>query len=199
MTRKVRERDSGRVRKAGRAWTVEQWLTHWLDNIWDNFYNEVAPARALHALVGDQGDVPAALSNKFVRTIVKTFLGNGSGVSNAALPSYTSMLQALGPSQAGRALRAFTDPGISSLLRTSTGRRQWTSLLKVLEPKLTRPADRALHDAIQSSVSTGQRGGQGRGRTVDLPIFRTPVQCPRPVGTVHDVHRSSLATAGGRP
>ena len=37
VTRKVRqlerERDSGRVRKAGRAWTVEQWLTHWLDNI----------------------------------------------------------------------------------------------------------------------------------------------------------------------
>lgn len=37
VTRAVRElekqRDSGRVRKAGRAWTVEQWLTHWLDNI----------------------------------------------------------------------------------------------------------------------------------------------------------------------
>jgi integrase len=28
-----RQRDSGRVRKTGRAWTVEQWLTHWLDNI----------------------------------------------------------------------------------------------------------------------------------------------------------------------
>ena len=28
-----KQRDSGRVRKAGRAWTVEQWLTHWLDNI----------------------------------------------------------------------------------------------------------------------------------------------------------------------
>lgn len=28
-----KERDAGRVRKPGRAWTVEQWLTHWLDNI----------------------------------------------------------------------------------------------------------------------------------------------------------------------
>lgn len=28
-----KQRDNGRVRKAGRAWTVEQWLTHWLDNI----------------------------------------------------------------------------------------------------------------------------------------------------------------------
>jgi len=117
---------------------------------WDNFYHEVAPARALEALIGTQGDVPAALSDKFVRAIVKTFLGNGSGVSDAALPSYTLMLRALTPNQAGRALRAFTDPGISSLLGTSTGRRQWTSLLDVLEPKLTRSADRALYDAVRA-------------------------------------------------
>jgi len=28
-----RERDSGAVRKPGRAWTVEQWLTHWYEDI----------------------------------------------------------------------------------------------------------------------------------------------------------------------
>jgi integrase len=28
-----RQRDSGRVRKAGRVWTVEKWLTHWVENI----------------------------------------------------------------------------------------------------------------------------------------------------------------------
>lgn len=28
-----RARDEGKVRKAGSAWTVERWLTHWLDNI----------------------------------------------------------------------------------------------------------------------------------------------------------------------
>ncbi|MEU3272536.1 tyrosine-type recombinase/integrase [Saccharomonospora sp. NPDC006951] len=28
-----RQRDSGKVSKPGRAWTVEQWLTHWLENI----------------------------------------------------------------------------------------------------------------------------------------------------------------------
>lgn len=37
VTRKVKalekERDSGTVRRAGRVWTVEQWLTHWLDTI----------------------------------------------------------------------------------------------------------------------------------------------------------------------
>lgn len=28
-----KQRDSGAVRKAGKAWTVEAWLTHWLENI----------------------------------------------------------------------------------------------------------------------------------------------------------------------
>ena len=36
-TKKVRklerERDEGKVRKTGQTWTVEQWLTHWLDSI----------------------------------------------------------------------------------------------------------------------------------------------------------------------
>ena len=37
VTRKVRElekdRDAGRVRRPGRAWTVEKWLSHWVENI----------------------------------------------------------------------------------------------------------------------------------------------------------------------
>ncbi len=41
-------------------------------------------------------------------------------------------------------------------------------------------------------------GGQGRGRTADLPIFRTPVQCPCPVGTVRDQRRNVVAATGGR-
>ena len=41
--------------------------------------------------------------------------------------------------------------------------------------------------------------GQGRGRTVDLPIFRTPVQCPAPVGTVRDLRQNVLAVSDGRP
>lgn len=30
-----RQRDSGKVKKPGRAWTVEKWLTHWVENIAD--------------------------------------------------------------------------------------------------------------------------------------------------------------------
>ncbi|HEY9411437.1 MAG TPA: site-specific integrase [Jiangellaceae bacterium] len=28
-----KDRDAGRIKRPGRAWTVEKWLTHWLDNI----------------------------------------------------------------------------------------------------------------------------------------------------------------------
>jgi integrase len=44
VTRKVRalekERDGGSVRRAGRTWTVEQWLTHWVENIAAPFVRE---------------------------------------------------------------------------------------------------------------------------------------------------------------
>ncbi len=44
VTRKVRalekQRDAGSVRKAGRTWTVEQWLTHWVEHIAAPFVRE---------------------------------------------------------------------------------------------------------------------------------------------------------------
>lgn len=44
VVRKVRElerqRDAGTVRRSGPGWTVEQWLTHWVDNIAAPFVRE---------------------------------------------------------------------------------------------------------------------------------------------------------------
>lgn len=45
-----KERDSGRARKAGRVWTVEQWLTHWVENI-------AAPSVRENTLAGYRVDV----------------------------------------------------------------------------------------------------------------------------------------------
>lgn len=121
---------------------------------WNNFYNESAPAEELESLIGSQGHVPAALSRKYVSVVVNCFLGNGHGVSSAALSHYVSLLGFLDPGQAGRALRAFTDPAVSSLLRTSTGGRQWEALLDILEPKLTLRSDRALYEAVRAFTGT---------------------------------------------
>ena len=54
-------------------------------------------------------------------------------------------------------------------------------------------------DLIKRTFPLVRGSGQGRGRTADLPIFRTPVQCPSLVGTVHELRRNSFAVAGGRP
>jgi hypothetical protein len=126
-------------------------------NAWDNFYNEPGPTRSLEGLVGTEGNVPEAVSAKYVRAVVTTFLGNGHGVSHAAIPAYTRMIEGFGPREAGRALRAFTDAGIASVLWSSTGRQQWGELLDLLEPKLTLQTDRALYDAVRAYTGPPDR------------------------------------------
>lgn len=116
---------------------------------WDNFSAEAGPARQLESLVGERGEVPTALYPKYVKTLVEVFLTNGSGVSWAADPIYNRMLERLDTRQARMALRAFTDQTISSRLQTSAAREKWGQLLDLLEPKMTRRADRDLLIAIR--------------------------------------------------
>jgi hypothetical protein len=119
-------------------------------NGFNNFYNEPGPARTLAALAGGGGHIPEGVVPKYVRVVVKVFLGNGYGVSGSALPYYEQMIAGFDPRQAARALRAFTDPTVYSVLRSTTGRQQWRALLDLLGPKLTLPADRALFDAVRA-------------------------------------------------
>jgi hypothetical protein len=119
-------------------------------NGFNNFYNEPAPARALAALAGGGGRIPEGVVPKYVRVVVKAFLGNGYGVSAGALAYYEQMIAGFDTRQAARALRAFTDPTVYSVLRSTTGYRQWPALLTLLGPKLTLPADRALFEAVRT-------------------------------------------------
>jgi hypothetical protein len=120
----------------------------------------------LEGLAGAEGNIPGAVSTKYVRAVVTVFLGNGYGVSHAAIPAYTRMIEGFGPAEAGRALRAFTDAGIASVLWSATGRRQWDELLDLLEPKLTRQADRELYDAVRAFTGPPDR------LALDLSIAR---------------------------
>lgn len=119
-------------------------------NGFNNFYNEPAPARALAALAGGGGRIPEGVVPKYVRVVVKAFLGNGYGVSGSALPYYEQMIAGFDTRQAARALRAFTDATVYSVLRSATGHQQWPALLTLLGPKLTLPADRVLFEAVRT-------------------------------------------------
>jgi hypothetical protein len=120
----------------------------------DNFYNEPTPARRVLDLAGEQGDVPAQVRERYVRIIVDCYLGNGYGVSVAAVVSYKKMISRFSTSDARIALRLFLEPSIASLLDSNVGRNQWTLLLDLLEPKLTTNTDRALMSAIRQFSGT---------------------------------------------
>lgn len=117
---------------------------------WDNFHTEPAPARALAAQVGDRGDIPAAVETKYVHTLVEVYLGNGYGVSWAADPTYSDLLDLLTPEQAGIALRSVADPTISARLWSSKPQQRWRTLLDRLEAKLTRTRDVELLEAMRT-------------------------------------------------
>ena len=148
---------------------------------WDNFANEAAPARALAALVGQRGDVPASVEGKYVNTLVEVYLGNGYGVSWAADPTYSALLDLLSPSQAPRALRSFRNPVISAALWSTKPAQRWKELLARLEPKLTSMRDRELLEAIQAFTgrpdqldadSNIRRLLPGSGRQAQRPAHR---------------------------
>lgn len=121
---------------------------------WNNFHTEFTPAKALSELVGVHGEIPSALENKYLATLVEAYLGNQYGVSWAAVEHYEAMLRRLDSRQAGKALRAFTLPTISAQLWSTVGQARWSVLLDILEPKLTAPADRALMLGIRSFTAT---------------------------------------------
>lgn len=149
-------------------------------NGWNNFYNEGAPAQELDRLIGNRDDVPREIAAKYTRTLVEVFLGNGYGVSFAAEPVYRRLLEALSPRDARRALRAFMNEEISSLLWNTSAQRQWDNLLDILEPKLTRSTDRELLAAIRAFTGTAdQLRNDSKIKRFAAPVQNAPRRTSR--------------------
>lgn len=121
---------------------------------WDNFSNEIAPARRVAALAGSNGDIPRPVRDQYVKTLVRTFLGNGSGVSWVGSTIYQELLSQLDSDAASRMLRSFLAPDVSSRLSSSSGRTQWAVLLDIIELKLTSMTDRSLLADIRAFTGT---------------------------------------------
>lgn len=133
---------------------------------WNNFANEISPARRLAALAGVEGDIPRPVREQYVNTLVRTFLGNRSGIAWAAAEVYQSLLEQLDSDAASRMLRSFMDPDVASRLDSQTGRKQWATLLDIVERKLTSTTDRALLDDVRAFT------GQPHQLRVDTAIAR---------------------------
>jgi hypothetical protein len=74
-------------------------------------------------------------------------------VSWAAGTSYDKLLDKLTSSQAGRALRGFTEPVISAKLWAAKPQARWDVLLDTIEPKLTARSDHELFEQYAPSLA----------------------------------------------
>lgn len=58
----------------------------------NNFYNEPGPARLLAKLVPANGRIPVAVEREYVKVLLLCRIGNGYGVSDAAVPTYDELI-----------------------------------------------------------------------------------------------------------
>jgi len=81
--------------------TKRLWNVH---NGMNNFYNEPPFADSLLELT-QQGAVPETIQEVFVHVVACCTVGNGSGVSNAAVPYYTKLIQSFSPREIATLIR----------------------------------------------------------------------------------------------
>lgn len=74
----------------------------------NNFYNEPAFAERLLE-VSQQGAVPETIQDNFVQTVVCCRVGNGYGVSNAAISYYDEIIRGFSPREVAALVRAAKD------------------------------------------------------------------------------------------
>ena len=84
-------------------WKVHQGL--------NNFYNEPPFAERLFNL-SSQEAIPTTVQDSYVSTVVGCFIGNGHGVSNAALLYYESMIRGFTPNEIAIMIRLPSTKGV---------------------------------------------------------------------------------------
>jgi hypothetical protein len=105
----------------------------------NNFHIEPSFARRLESLVGDKGDVPPAIVEKYIDGLVEVFLTNGHGPAWSAEPIYQRLLAKLDATQALLAVLTFRKLAISSKLQFSLSKQKYIELVALAKTKVTSP------------------------------------------------------------
>lgn len=115
-------------RAAERLWNVHNGM--------NNFYNEPPFAERLLEL-SRQGAVPETVQEQFVQIVLCCYVGNGYGVSWAAVPSYEQIIKSFSPREIATMIRVAAAPE-SSLGRrvhnVSSCRQRLKSALALIDP-----------------------------------------------------------------
>ncbi len=108
-------------------------------NSWNNFNIEPSFARRIETLIGDKGDLPSQVIDRYVEALVDVFLTNGNGESWAADPIYKRLLAKLDSNQALLAALSFRKKRIASKLQFSKCQAKFREVVGIAKTKVSSP------------------------------------------------------------
>lgn len=112
-----------------------------IDRLWNahngmnNFYNEPPFAERLLE-VSQQGAIPETIQDYFVQTVVSCRIGNGYGISNAAVSYYNDIIRGFSPREVATLIRSATARSTTIGRRVSNNgscRRNLKSVLELID------------------------------------------------------------------
>ena len=121
----------------------------------DNFYNEPPFAERLMTL-SEREPIPETIQEQFVHTVVGCYIGNGYGVSNAAVGFYEAMIRSFSPKEI--ALLTSVNQGSATVAQriryTPSCRRRFAGALRLIDqgsipPSVASAFNRLLQDFPQ--------------------------------------------------
>jgi hypothetical protein len=111
----------------------------------NNFYNEPTPARILQSLVPPNGNVPAAVTRRYVEALTLCAIGNGYGVSWTAEPVYEDLIGRWQDDYAFVFASITREAEVESRLRHTSCAINYQKIARELEGRVVRvPLKRAL-------------------------------------------------------
>jgi hypothetical protein len=105
----------------------------------NNFYIEPSFARRLAALVGEKGQIPQQIVERYVEGLVEAYLTNGNGVAWDAEPTYKHLLGLLDSSQALLAVLSFRKVHIASKLQLELCQQKYRDIVALAKSKVSSP------------------------------------------------------------
>lgn len=127
-----------------------------IDRLWNvhngmnNFYNEPPFAERLLE-VSQQGAVPETIQDSFVQTVACCRIGNGYGVSNAAVRYYDEIIQGFSPREVATLIRRAVDRNSTLGRRVAGGgscRRNFKVVLELIDTESVPNTVRADYDRL---------------------------------------------------
>jgi hypothetical protein len=114
-------------------------------NGWNNFYNEVSPARLLQSFVPSSGDISNSVLGKYIKILTMCQIGNGYGVSSGAEPIYDNLISRWQDSHISQFVKLTCDSEIASRL-------QFTSCRVRYQVVASRLIDQATHPNVKQAL-----------------------------------------------